>query len=122
MNEELQKQLAEMLAKLMTFAEDGAKWAGEQIPPLVREKIALGRAEESVWMAVSVGLLLAGVVIAVKTWPWMVDNLDYGPTPLVTAVAVLPGIIAVSGNLHGFLLVWFAPRLYIVEWLRTLIQ
>jgi hypothetical protein len=50
MNEELQKQLAEMLAALMRVAQDGSAWAQGQIPMLVQEKILYGRVSMTAWM------------------------------------------------------------------------
>ena len=48
MNEELQKQLAALLQSLMQLGGEARQFANEQIPPLVAEKILLGRIESMV--------------------------------------------------------------------------
>ena len=135
MNEELQKQLAEMLARLMDVASDGAKWAGQQIPPLVEEKILLGRVELT--LVVVVGLiacpLLARVALRKFRLAKEIDHLkderykrDEEQTAEALGIASSIGAVfaglGAAFTVHDMLLVWFAPRLYIVDWLRTLVN
>lgn len=135
MNPDLQKQLAEMLAKLTDVAGDATKWAGSQIPPLVQEKIALGRATTTFWM-------LLGVIVAPVAFRYSVSQFQLSADiskkrderyhrneqiisflrAVVTCWIGLAGIFTALDSVNEFLLVWFAPRLYIVEWLRGMIR
>jgi hypothetical protein len=142
MNEELQKQLAEMLAALMRVAQDGSAWAQGQIPMLVQEKILYGRVSMTAWML----LYLAGVVAACVAWPrarraQAAASADYHQTmndtkyrfdsgvadrQIFTVIALLAlcvggGICALAAldAIDSLVQVWFAPRLYIIDWLRT---
>lgn len=47
MDPELLKQLQQLLAQLLANAQDAAAWAKGEIPLLVQEKIAFGRAWET---------------------------------------------------------------------------
>lgn len=138
MNEELQKQLAALLASLMNVASDGAKWAGSQIPPLVQEKILYGRISHTAWAVLfAVVAWQAARVTAMFYRQACADRADRaskgfdphiwpdrpGGLPSIGcgALVFIASCLAVL-NLNDALLAWFAPRLYIVEWLRTLIN
>jgi len=112
MNEQLQKQLAELLAK----AQDAAMWAGSQIPPLVQEKIVFGRA----WETLCLVLLIVGVVISYRITRWGVES-DNEASFFGGFAGIAMAGVAIAQT-HAVLMVWFAPRLYIVEWLRSMIQ
>lgn len=145
MNPELQKQLAEMLAKLMDATQNAATWTSGQIPLLVQEKIAYGRASETAWMVVFVvGVVGFGLTAKRRVPVWtaaLADERDMCRTSnrgydeavvnktVVTfmiacgsLLAAVLCLVAFLANINNFMLVWFAPRLYIVEWLRTMIQ
>ena len=126
MNPELQKQLADMLAKLTDATTGAVTWASAQIPPLVTEKIALGRAEESLWMAFSIALFIGAAICSVMLWRSALsgEGMDEDTCAAICfgqLVLFALGLLPVYWNLHSFLLVWFAPRLYIVEWLKTMV-
>lgn len=128
MNPDLQKQLAELLAKLMAATEQGAEWAAGQIPPLVAEKILFGRVwETSLLLLLLLALLLAsrvGFPFLIKgSRDWQGDGEEFAWVGLFVLSAA--SVAAVISAIHAFkaaLLVWFAPRLYVVEWLKGLVQ
>lgn len=120
MNDELQKQLAAMIATLTATVQEGGTWAARQIPPLVQEKIAFGRAWESSFfliLAVAAGWLC---VVTFRAWGRAArDDYDFDTT-MPAVVITLPAALLFAGSLaqlRDVFLVWFAPRLYIVEWL-----
>lgn len=120
MNEDLQKQLAEMLAKLSDTAQNTATWTGNQLPLLVQEKLVFGRVWETGLFIVVVALAFLVAMTARTAWrdQWdddrVVGGMLWGMTGLNVALAV--------AQAYSMLMVWFAPRLYIVEWLHTFIQ
>lgn len=124
MSEELQKQLAEMLKSLMATAQDATTWAKGEIPLLVKEKIMLGRVEETVYFVVS---LLVGAVIlyySLKLWKhsWQLTKEDADePVILANIIGVILSVVVIYPS-HNFFTVWFAPRLYIIEWLTSLVK
>lgn len=124
MNDALQQQLADLLAKLSAVAQDSAAWAAQQIPPLVQEKIAFGRAWET---SAFVIIVLALAPLGYWTWRgWRRayrDDFDFDTTfPMSLASIPFLGLsLGALVQLHDVMLVWFAPRLYIVEWLMDLV-
>lgn len=126
MNDELQKQLAMMLSNLQGAATTATQWGAAQIPPLVAEKIAFGRVWET-WS--TLGCLIVALVGLMLLFKWAIplqkknEYTDPGPIFACVGSGVLAfgAFIGFLTNLYPCLLVWFAPRLYIVEWLKTIV-
>ena len=130
MNDELQRQLAELLKMLIASAKDAGAFASQQIPPLVQEKIRFGRA----WHTIAAALLaiaLWRVFLftqeqytkasttprkSYEVWP----ERPGGILSIVGAVASFGVSIALLIHLHQAVEAWVAPRLYIVDWLLSL--
>lgn len=125
MNDELQKQLAILLSGLMNVANDAAKFAGDQIPPLVQEKIVFGRAWETTLLALMVALSCVLLYQVRKWFQWASEDED-SPAPILLSIfgtfGVLAGVVFSIVQCREVLLVWFAPRLYLVEWLKGMIK
>jgi len=120
---ELQKQLAELLRALLANAQDAATWAKAEIPLLVQEKIAFGRA----WETTGLVLFLVGVGGLALAWrKWNAHQFDDDDDKVGVAVALTFASIVMGtftgSQLHDTLLVWFAPRLYILEWLIGMVK
>lgn len=135
MDPELKKQLLEMLQHLLSSIEKGATFVTDQIPPLVQEKIALGRIEETLWISVYLISLFAiplFLVNSVKHFQLATKaelNSSEETRGIVFGLANAAGVvicffnaIQLFFNMHNFLLVWFAPRIYIVEWLKEMVK
>lgn len=123
MSDELQKQLAAMLAQLGNFAGDASKFASEQIPPLVQEKIALGRIEGTVWFLASIVVVWFVVSLWRRLRRWQPeDDDDKGLAFAGLGVLSLGAFALFSLAFHTCATAWFAPRLFIVEWLTALVQ
>jgi hypothetical protein len=129
-NEQLQKELAAWLATMRESAEGIGNFALEQAPLLVQEKVLYGRVSALVWVSVAASLAICMAVVmrrhilAVKARRGeRYDFLDTEPGILISCGAV--GIASAIGTLiwiQELLMVWFAPRLYIAEWLASLVE
>jgi hypothetical protein len=125
-NEQLQQQLAEYLKAIATTAEKGAGFVIEQAPLVVQEKIAYGRVVETATLVAA----LAGAVALYRftRWSWtqaVADDFDnplYFLGGIVGAVGVTVAAIGSVGQFNAVAMVWFAPRLYILEWALSLIK
>lgn len=120
MDPNLTAQLQQLLAAMLSNVQDGATWAKGQIPLLVQEKIAFGRAWELALLVLLLALLIGmwrGAYPAWKTHDFE-DEVSSGMVGIfLVALPTLLLIIFSIEQVHDVLLVWFAPRLYIVEWL-----
>ncbi len=119
MTPELQKQLAEMLVKLT----DATQWVAGQLPPLVAEKIAFGRVSESVQLAlccISAYLIWLGCVYCHSQLPESDGGWNVGFVFSIVGLVVFAFLIA--EQIQNVMMVFFAPRLYIVEWLHGMVK
>lgn len=111
-----------MLAKLTDATTNAAVWAQAQAGPLVQEKIAFGRAQSTAAIGLSVIFMLAAIVLLIRASrrEWMDTGSGFAHL-IIGAVSGMVGVIVCSVWTEEFLLVWFAPRLYIVEWLKSMV-
>lgn len=129
MTDETKKALEEFLLILLEQAKTGAAWSADQIPLIIQEKLAY-----DFWMAVF------GVVLSVGIWVWylgrfkqrlqIVDSyhsssdeelVAMGQLSLGGVVALISGLYSTFVGIPTLIKIHFAPRLYIVEWLRGLV-
>lgn len=129
MDPELQKQLAALLAKLMDVAQQGATWTADQIPPLIQEKITYGRIREPAYLVVWIVVCLCvwralpnALALAHESPDLSAREVAGGISTAALAVLGVVGFIAALMQVDAVLQVWLAPRLYIVEWLSSLIK
>ena len=141
MDEQTKKLLNEYLVKLLGAIEKGADFAAEQIPLVIQEKLTFSLVMGLIWGAVGILFAIAGLVWY-RIWRKRARlhgttlAQRYGePTPEQIAyrinedgnnVAAIVGCVAlvvsaipvVLYNLNVIAKIYFAPRLYILEWLR----
>ncbi len=126
----LSEQLQQTLAALLANAQDAAAWTKGQVPLLVQEKILFGRiwSTAMVIMLAALGVWLYGsskqfyaVAKAHKdAGRHDVDMWLERPGGMLNiGAAILCAVVSCLALEAGrnAALAWFAPRLYIVEWL-----
>jgi len=122
----LQQQLAEYLKSIATTAQAGAAFVVEQAPLVVQEKIAYGRAVETVALLA----WLVGVVVCARSGraAWAAAEKDDYDNPfyifggLAAVIGLVVSVLFVFGQFAAVAKVWFAPRLYILEWAARLVR
>lgn len=125
MDKALQDQLAQYLKQIADAAQKGADFATSQAPLVVQEKILSARISETLTLVV-----LAGVIaLAVYLFRYGYHNRCTSHSVMLGADERNGGLMILTGFWGGvasllFLIelttvveVWFAPRLYIVEWI-----
>ncbi len=122
MDPKLTEQLQQTLAALLANAQDAAAWTTGQIPLLVQDKIFIGRIEHTAAIVVSIVVMLGCAWIVRKLSRMDGGNVDYEMAQIFMGIGCIAGFAAVLINFHVFLIVWFAPRLYIVEWLTSQVR
>ena len=134
MNDETKQLLGEYLKRLLEAAETGVDFAAEQIPLVIQEKLTFDLAVAEVWMVVAV----LSMVVFTITARWSLKKYKASKHPYKDHIqqygvaewlfATIPSIILVAvmvpvflANLFTVLKISFAPRLYILEWLRGML-
>ncbi len=120
MNDELQKQLAAMLAQM----QSAVTVVGDQIPPLVHEKVFIGRIEDTFTLVFCLAVVACGVRLLLFARSKQFDGDDgavVAATIIGAGVSLIFSILSFV-SLHYVLSAWFAPRLYIMEWLADMVK
>lgn len=126
MSEELKTQLTQLLAALLTNVQNAAGWAGGQIPLLIQEKILVDRIFLTIVFLVCLTVFVGSVKLilhctnAVENCGWREEG-KYAAGNIVGVLFGLASLIITIAASYDLFLVWFAPRLYILNWLRGMI-
>lgn len=119
-----EQQAVEMLQWLKELVEKGGDFVMQQAPPLAAEIVTYGRVTNS--LAV---LALIPAAILLKLYiPRIgkaIDEDDDGLVVVKMALVIVVGILGVGlfvANLDQFLKAWFAPRLYLIDYLGKLLS
>ena len=135
MNDELQRQLAELVKQLVAVANDAGGWARTQIPPLVQEKILYGRIQHSVLVVVCAVVAWRAAIYtqtfyrqacahreaedgrySSSIWP----DRPGGLASILCASICVGSVIFAVVHLNYAVMAWLTPRLFIVEWLISM--
>jgi len=116
MNDELQSKLAEVLGGIADGVTQAKDFAVEQLPDVAQQYIMFGL----VWETAVFGVLLASTIGGCYGLIKLFKHSDSVDGFLVVIVLVL-GICTVA-QLKYFFLVWFAPKLYLLQGIAGLLK
>ena len=120
--------ILEWLQQVGDAVKTGAAFVAEQTPLVIQEKITFARAEYTAWMLLCVILLVYVAVAATRatTLANRIDKTDSSGDLMQCVIFVLSGIASLIISLtilntttSTFFKVWFAPRVYILEWIMS---
>jgi len=120
----LKSRAIELMDYVTEAIKSGADFAGDQAPKLVSEVIAYGRAFWTAMIVVALILLVGGGVAMIRRskawyeWSCSHDCPHFGY--FVAIPSMIAGTTIFFTNLDAFLKSWFAPRLYVIEWIGKL--
>ena len=123
MNDELQSKLVEVLTGISEGVSQAKDFAVEQLPDVAQQYIMFGMVWETTLLALYATFI---ALIAFGLWKlWRSDTTDF---EAVSAGTVFGGFSLV-GLLFAFviqlkpvLLVWFAPKLYLLQGIAGLVK
>jgi hypothetical protein len=117
MNEQLQNEIAAWLQQLRS----GADFVIEQAPLVVQEKVLYGRIEAAGLVVGGIVTLCAGIWLLRRAERWFSrDDNPFGYVGGITGTA--GGAVWVLFSVIEGSKPWFAPRLYVAEWLAGLLR
>jgi hypothetical protein len=127
MNEQLQSKLVEILSSIQSATKAGADFALEQLPDIAQQYVMYGRVSTTV----SVALLLLALTACALACLWAVrqSSKSYSdqsgaliPVAMVSPVLGLFSALALLSYLNSCMLVWFAPKVWLLKELATIIK
>jgi hypothetical protein len=124
MDPALQQQLAEYLKAILATAQSGAAFVSEQAPLVVQERLVYGRITETLFVVLMCSLFIP---VGMAWWNrrrWE-EGCNYGdkgsPTVAITLLTCIVSFLVFMSSTN-FVKVWFAPRLYVLEWAMGMVN
>ena len=118
MNEKLQHQLVEVLANIQASVARASDFTVQQLPDVAQQYVMYGRLSETLATVGWLGILVVGCVVFYRTA--REKNAFYGP--LVGGLAAFFGVLGVGANANHLIMVWVAPKIYLLHGLATLLK
>lgn len=127
MNEQLQTKLVEILGNIQSATKAAGDFALEQLPEIAQQYLLYGR------VSITFTVLLCFLITIACTWGLLycvkkLDSCNYGGEAKYGFGMVLHGV-GVSGaatiglcELSSLFLVWFAPKVWLIKEIATLIK
>lgn len=118
--EQLLKRADELLKFALDGLEAGKEFAMEQAPLVVQEVVKWGIIEHTLWIVIGLGVTFTMVVLLRKSLKFM--PVEEGPLFLLPTIGLVVSVIIVCVNMFVVAKAYFAPRLYLLEQLRSLLH
>jgi hypothetical protein len=123
MNDELQSKLVEVLTGISEGVAQAKDFAIEQLPDVAQQYIMFGMVWETTLLVIYAVLI---TLIAFGLWKlWRSDAADVETVAFITIFGggtLVLLLIALVMQLKPFLLVWFAPKLYLLQGIAGLVK
>ncbi len=140
MNDEVKKQLEQLLIHMLDLAKQGENFVIEQAPLLAQEIIMYGRFSSTFWFGLGIVLFLSSLVFGKYIWGrWShyvklhYEEAESNPlTEAYNGSTVICFLSAIASHIFSVVIFvhlifaygdnvfksWFAPRLYLVDYIR----
>ena len=128
---ETKDQLNRFMDNMNSAIEGGADFVLEQAPLVVQEIVVWGRVEHTTWVVLSVAMMTTAILVFKKKGLPYCATLDNstGNRDIATAFSWLAFVIVTvisstvfAVNLTHCLKAWFAPRLYVIEYIADALK
>lgn len=132
MQQELLNRADAIMASIGSAVNRGAEFVQGQVPDIALQYVAFGRVYETVIMAISIMVFMVGLWLVVNvacrnTCKFKDDVVgcwhNYRLVGLLLGIFPLSyGLSEISANLKSFILVWFAPKVWLLIEISKLIR
>ena len=123
MNDQLQTQLANILTSISTGIQATGSFVLEQLPDVAQQALVYGRITNTIGLVVA--LILLVVTISYIRWVRRLSYNDYGPRDVPIILAMMGALIttiALGAAVPATVLVWFAPKLWLLQQFSQLVK
>ena len=130
MKEELQSKLVEILSAMQTTAGQAKDFALEQLPDIAQSYVLYGRVASLVGMFVGLAILALCAWAGWFIWQQNKKAKSYADEPIglnvfgggVLCIVAVCGVIQFLMGLSSAMLVWFAPKVWLLKEIAGLIK
>lgn len=124
MNEQLQVKLVEILSGIQSATKAAGDFAMEQLPDIAQQYVMYGRVSSLLFIAlwlITTGLLVYLNFIFFR-WMKKEDEWEAAPLAVFSFGGALGSAILLVLSLQSAALVWFAPKVWLLKALASLIK
>lgn len=131
MQQELLNRADAIMASIGSAVNRGAEFVQGQVPEIALQYVAFGRAYETALMVISIMVFMVGLWLVVNVGcrnTYQFKN-EYGQWHINRLVGLMLGLfplsfglLAISVNLKSFILVWFAPKIWLITEIARLVR
>jgi hypothetical protein len=123
MQQELLNRADAIFSAMADAASKASSFVAEQVPEIALQYVAFGRA----WLTTLVVISILCVIVSAILFRWLAKNgLDDSPLPFSVffgmCVSFVLGLVLILNNLKDFLLVWFAPKVWLITSIAQLVS
>ena len=124
MKEELQGKLVEILTSIQTAAGKASDFALAELPDIAQSYIVYGRAATTLAVVASTLVLLLVGVVAWRLNAKATSRKYYDPFPYIMGamVAAVGPVVGFATNIGPCLMVWFAPKVWLLKEIAGLLK
>jgi hypothetical protein len=128
MKEELQLKLVEILTQLQDAVKTGADFAIEQLPDIVQQYIIFGRVFNTVTAVFGIGLLIGSYYLFRAALKEVKKDLYHQQDGVIIGgwlgggTCSFVGVALIFANIKNLILVWFAPKIWLLFEISRLIK
>jgi hypothetical protein len=122
MKEELQGKLVEILTSIQAAAGKASDFAMAELPDIAQSYVAYGRASAILWLLVGAVLALLGVASFCRArrdehgvWLFQSAFADFGGGYFLALALGAAGVITMAAAANQAILVWFAPKVWLLK-------
>lgn len=123
MKEELQGKLVEILTGIQAAVGKASDFALDQLPDIAMQYVLWGRASESVYMFIFIAVFIS-CIFSVR-WAFKHQN-DFEDVHGFAMIYGLGGsivsLILILANLSSLLLVWVAPKVWLIKEIARIVK
>ncbi len=124
MNEQLQSKLVEILSGIQSATKEAGDFAMEQLPDIAQQYVMYGRVNSLVWLFAWAVVFIAAVYMNFRFVRYMKNEDEWEMSPLLMATvsgAGGAGMVFMTCA-QTAALVWFAPKVWLLKELASLIK
>lgn len=122
----MKNALAEKLVEIIGSIQNGiaatTDFAVAQLPDVAQQYIAFGRVNETAGLAAMLLLVALGIWLIFRSLKATKEDGDYFPSVIASACATGAAIYFTVIVFEGAVMVWFAPKIYLIKGLANLIK
>ncbi len=120
MDEQLKKLLLDAAQKGINGVEQTIDWVATQAPDLLEQLVMYNLITSLVWIVLGIAAFIFSIIFFKKRI--FVKTYDEGPQVLIPIIAMIVAIPAIYFNITTFIKCLVAPKLFIFEYLSSLLN